>query len=221
MTPRAVRALSLRMIIRTASLGLAGAGAGYLGLGLAVPLEAELAQQRWQRVFAQRLAHSQAVAAAAPGRQARSRRRAQVVPLPQLPTKGPVARLAVPRLAVNDIVLADDGRHAQLAEGPVMIKRGTAASPVTILAAHRDTHFLFVRDLRPGDAIVLQFATGRIERYRVVRFETVRWDRFTYPLAPARPLLALTTCFPFDGTEYGGPWRRLAWAERIGAAASP
>lgn len=97
-----------------------------------------------------------------------------------------------------------------------MIKRGDDASPVTVLAAHRDTHFLFIRDLREGDEVSMQFVDGSVERYRVVRFETVRWDRFTYPLDPARPLLAMTTCFPFGGTEYGGPWRRIAWAEQMG-----
>lgn len=97
-----------------------------------------------------------------------------------------------------------------------MVRRGNAASAVTVLAAHRDTHFLFIRDLRKGDEVTLQFVTGAIERYRVTRFETVRWDEFAYPLDPAHPLLALATCYPFGGTEYGGPWRRVAWAEKLG-----
>ena len=88
---------------------------------------------------------------------------------------------------------------------------------MTIVSAHRDTHFLFIRDLQQDDVVTLQSDKGEIERYRVVRFETVRWNEFSYPLDPARPLLALATCYPFSGTEYGGPWRRVAWAEGMGA----
>lgn len=60
-----------------------------------------------------------------------------------------------------------------------------------------------------------QSDNGQIVNYRVVRFETVRWDSFNYPRNPAIPLLALATCYPFGGTEYGGPWRRVAWAEQV------
>ena len=87
---------------------------------------------------------------------------------------------------------------------------------MTILAAHRDTHFLVVRDLLAGDEVRLQLVTGAVERYRVTRFETLHWDAFAYPRDPARAMLALATCYPFGGTEYGGPWRRVAWAERFG-----
>jgi sortase A len=133
-----------------------------------------------------------------------------------LPAKGPVARLTVERLGVRMIVSASDGSKETLDRAPTLLKRSGGENPVTILAAHRDTHFLFIRDLLAGDEIALQLVTGEVERYRVTRFETVRWDGFAYPGDPARPLLALTTCYPFGGTEYGGPWRRVAWAERIG-----
>jgi sortase A len=102
-----------------------------------------------------------------------------------------------------------------------MLRHADAQSRVTVLAAHRDMHFLFIRDLREGDEVSLQFVTGAVERYRVTRFETIRWDRFAYPLDPACPLLALATCYPFDGTEYGGPWRRVAWVERIARSRRP
>ncbi len=120
-------------------------------------------------------------------------------------------------MGVSEIVRSGEATHERLARGPIMIRRGHAASPVTIVSAHRDTHFLFIRDLQQDDVVTLQSDKGEIERYRVVRFETVRWNEFSYPLDPARPLLALATCYPFSGTEYGGPWRRVAWAEGMGA----
>lgn len=204
----------MRFAIAAASLSLCIGGATSLAQGAAVPIEAKLAQDRLREVFELRLkatGRSAPLASAfLPGRLSGSRH------VPALPGNGPVARVVVPRLEVDVIVNAGKGTHEELADGPIMIARTDAINPVTVMAAHRDTHFLFIRDLRVGDDVSLQLVNGVTGRYRVVRFETVRWNRFSYPLDPPRPLLALTTCFPFGGTEYGGPWRRVAWAERVG-----
>ncbi len=209
---------TMRGLAAAASLALCAAGIGTLTQGVAVPVQARLAQHRLATVFAQRLQNQSAAPEVASGHARHARRahspRAKATRLAALPTNGPIARLAVARLGISDIVLAGNGTHEQLALGPTMVKRGDEANPVTVLAAHRDTHFLFIRDLRAGDEVTLQLVTGELQRYRVTRFETVRWDKFAYPLDPAHPLLALTTCYPFGGTEYGGPWRRVAWAEQ-------
>lgn len=197
-----------------ASLALCLAGVGTVTQGVAVPVAAHLEQRKLETVFEQRLAANLAEQASkAPTAPASASHRLHVAPA--LTSSGPIARLSVERLGVRETVLAGEATHDQLARGPLLLRHGNAASPVTVLAAHRDTHFLFIRDLRVGDEVSLQLVTGQIDRYRVSRFETVRWDRFAYPLDPQRPLLALTTCYPFGGTEYGGPWRRVAWAERF------
>ncbi|HKX79823.1 MAG TPA: class D sortase [Novosphingobium sp.] len=213
-----------RALFLAASLALSVGGAATLTRGLAVPVKARVAQHRLGQQFEARLAanvaeaaETEAAPAASPSmaasKKAASPAKARIAA--PLPVTGPIARISVDRLGVEDIVLAGAATHEQLALGPTMLKRGDAASPVTVLAAHRDTHFLFIRDLREGDEVTVRYVTGEAERYRVTRFETVRWDAFAYPLDPARPLLALSTCYPFGGTEYGGPWRRVAWAERI------
>jgi sortase A len=220
------RKAQVRGVIAAASLALCLGGIGSVTQGVAVPVKAEVAQHSLEQVFEQRLAANMAPETAPAVRVERSRDTLRPVSrlrstqtgqaiFASFPTTGPVARLTVARLGVKDVVLAGEATHDQLAKGPTVLKYGDATSPVTILAAHRDTHFLFIRDLREGDEMRLQLVTGEIRRYRVVRFETVRWDAFAYPRDPARPLLALTTCFPFGGTEYGGPWRRVAWAEEI------
>jgi sortase A len=204
-----------RRLLVAASLLLCLAGIGMTARGFAVPVRAEVAQQGLERMFAARLTAAperrEEKATAAPATTpAASSRHASA-----LPAKGPVARIEVKRLGVKIVVLAGGG-DAERDRAPTLLKRSEGENPVTILAAHRDTHFLFVRDLIAGDEVTLQLVTGETEVYRVTRFDTVRWDAFAYPLDPARPLLALTTCYPFGGTEYGGPWRRVAWAERIG-----
>lgn len=206
-----------RGLLAAVSLALCLTGMATAMQGAAVPVKARLAQARLEQVFEQRLATSgasleeQVVADTSAPRAPTARSREASA----LPAGGPIARISVERLGVREIVLAGDGTHEQLARAPTMLKRGDGASPVTVLAAHRDTHFLFIRDLREGDEVTLQRITGEVERYRVTRLETVRWDSFAYPLDPVRPLLALTTCYPFGGTEYGTPWRRVAWAEAI------
>ncbi len=209
--------IAWRCLAAAASVALCVYGAASLTQGLAVPVTAKVAQVQFERQFEQRL--TQSVAAPAKNRVTTEQGQLprfsdQVAPLAPRP-KPSLVRLDVERLGISQVVRAGEATHDRLAGGPIMIRRGDEATPVTILSAHRDTHFEFVRDLQAGDVVSLRSDNGEIEQYRVVRFETVRWDSFSYPLNPARPLLALATCYPFGGTEYGGPWRRVAWAEQV------
>ena len=69
----------------------------------------------------------------------------------------PVARLSVPSLGEHTIILSDGGSEA-LAFGPTLL--GASARPgepgVSVIAAHRDTHFAFLEAVRPGDLIVVE-----------------------------------------------------------------
>ncbi len=123
----------------------------------------------------------------------------------------PMARVSVARLGVNEVVLSGGSGEA-MAFGPTAVLDDTARN-VTVLAAHRDTHFEFVQNLRTGDKVTLERIDGTSEHYEVRAFETVRWDEFGVP-DHSTGLLALTTCYPFD-TDTPGPLRRIAWAQRI------
>ncbi|MGE3690020.1 MAG: class D sortase [Novosphingobium sp.] len=210
---RLAREPALMVTLAAGAIALCIYGALTLTQGLAVPVTASLSQARLDREFDRRLAQVPVAAEEVAKLPAGSQQRQPPAATPQ--AGAPIARLEVGRLGIREVVLAGEATHDRMRQGPAIIRRGDAASPVTIIAAHRDTHFLFIRDLRAGDEITLQWADGKNESYRVVMFETVRWNQFAYPLDPARPLLALATCYPFGGTEYGGPWRRVAWAERI------
>lgn len=225
---------SARALVRAGSLALCAAGGALALQGAWVPAKAVVGQAVLERDFERSLAAARPRSPVAAPATA-----AKLFPVPQRATAtkpaklaiagpakpsvklwhfvkpAPVARISIERLGIREVVMAGDGSHESLALGPTVVKRGDAGSPVTVLAAHRDTHFAFIRDLQAGDIVTMEQVSGEVERYRVTRFETVRWDRFAYPLDPARPLLALTTCYPFGGTEYGGPWRRVAWAEKV------
>lgn len=119
----------------------------------------------------------------------------------------PVARITVPRLGVSDIVLSGGSGQA-MAFGPTML---AAREPVTVMAAHRDTHFAFLQHLRRGDRVVVRSVAGELRTYTVTGTQVVHWDRFAYPADPADRVLALTTCYPF-GATVRGPLRYVVWA---------
>jgi sortase A len=127
----------------------------------------------------------------------------------------PAAKLAFP--AQNKIVLAlTDAAGESLAFGPTLmaasVKPGTRG--VAVFAAHRDTHFAFIGQLKPGDPVSVEMPDGE-KTFRVTRSEVVRWDASgiqTRDNGP--PRLALVTCWPLDA-KTRGPMRYVVWAELV------
>ncbi|MEA3054169.1 MAG: sortase [Sphingomonadales bacterium] len=122
----------------------------------------------------------------------------------------PVARISVPRLAVSEIVLSGGSGEA-LAFGPTHLPASAAIGGrgTAVFAAHRDTHFLFLAQVRPGDEVRVETVDGRAYRYRVAGARVVRRDSY----APSGDL-ALVTCWPFGATEHG-PLRYVVTARRL------
>jgi sortase A len=129
----------------------------------------------------------------------------------------PVAVLEVPRLKQRSIVL--EGAHGEaMAFGPGhMINTPTIGSRGTaIVAAHRDTQFRYLRDLKDGDQIVVQTRDGRRSIFRVVDTRIVRADASGLDPdegGPTGARLALVTCYPFNGV-LRSPWRYVVLADR-------
>ena len=131
----------------------------------------------------------------------------------------PIARIRVPHLGASEVVLSGGSGEA-MAFGPTALVDDPARG-LTILAAHRDTHFEFVQDLKAGDIVTLERIDTSSASFRITNLETVRWDEFTHPNEGRSfgggGLLALTTCYPF-GSNTPGPLRRVAWAELVNDA---
>jgi len=126
----------------------------------------------------------------------------------------PVARLAAPRYAIEQIVLAGDS-GSSLAFGPGYAF--TSAMPnsggLTMISGHRDTHFRFLKDLSIDDRLELQTANSTMH-YRVVDFQVVDSRTFTLTASSEVPTLVLVTCYPFDALTAGGPLRYLVYAQQ-------
>lgn len=173
---------------------LAALGLALLGQGLWIRAKAQVAQVLLERAF------SQSVALGKP-----------VKPWSWADT-WPVARLSVPRLGAEAIVLAS-GSGQSLAFGPGHLdgtpdagQRGTA-----VYAAHRDTHFAFLGELKPGDVVRVTRADGATFAYRVTGADVVRYDDPKIDAHAAGFNLALTTCWPLDGA-WRGPMRYVVHA---------
>lgn len=178
-------------------------GLALLGQGLWIPAKAAVAQVLLERAFAQSVATGQ-----------------PVKPWPWADT-WPVAQISFPRQQRTVIVLNGASGQA-LAFGPGHVAGTPEAGErgMAVYAAHRDTHFAVLGQVKPGDAIEVRRIDGRRVRFQVVGGQVVRWDASGVdPHAPGRGL-ALATCWPLDGKTHG-PLRYVVWARPAAAPAKP
>jgi sortase A len=109
----------------------------------------------------------------------------------------PFARFEIPRLNVNVMVIEGDSDD-ELSHGAGHVP-GTAL-PGNVgnvgIAAHRDTYFRPLRDIRVGDILVLKTA-GTTYEYAVKSTEIVAPDQSEVLNRTKDRQLTLVTCYPF------------------------
>ncbi|HEX5756234.1 MAG TPA: class GN sortase [Arenimonas sp.] len=132
-----------------------------------------------------------------------------------------IARLRQTRLGIDQIVLAGDSGRV-LAFGPGWA--AASAAPQArhgniVISGHRDTHFAWLRNLRPGDFVELQSRQGwRV--YRASSFTVVDAATQQLALEDDTHALQLVTCWPFDALATQGSQRLLIKLEPVPALAS-
>ena len=116
-------------------------------------------------------------------------------------TGDPIARLEAESLDLS-VIVAEGADAAVLRrsvgrlERSAALERGGRATGNVVLAGHRDTHFAPLRNVEPGDQLVLEDSAGR-SIYEVV------WTRVVDPADvwvtadSGKPELTLITCYPF------------------------
>ena len=192
-TPRPLKRPRMVWIVASLLLFL---GCCLIGQGAWIHLKAVAAQWLLQRAWQETLTTQQ-----------------PVKPWPWADT-WPVGRLLVPRLDVNQIILADASGQS-LAFGPGKVGNGTYSIgdlPNLILSGHRDTHFSFVRDVRMGETMAVQTMNGKWQQFVVEAMKVV--DSRVRPLLSGLndAHLQLITCYPFDALLPGGPLRYVVTA---------
>lgn len=128
----------------------------------------------------------------------------------------PVARLTAKSGEVDLIVLAG-GSGRTLAFGPGHLSASALPGEVgnAVIAGHRDTHFQFLKDVRPGELLNLESSEGLKHSYQVVGIDIVDSRRGSLLLDTETALLSLVTCYPFDAREAGGPLRYVVTARML------
>lgn len=135
----------------------------------------------------------------------------------------PVARLRIPRLDYDEIVL-EGATPRTLAFGPARLQSGAGlGEPGNLtVAGHRTSCFRPLEGIAPGDAIKVEWFDARGRRLRE-RAYTVTAIRIVDPqdvtlLAPTPDdALTLVTCYPF-GRSPSSPQRFVVRASPVGAS---
>lgn len=169
-------------------------GLGLLIAGSWIPLKADLAQfmmnHSWQRALA--------------GEQ-------EPPPWPWADT-WPVARLTLPDGSTTVVLSGTSGHALAFAPGHMVGTPMPGAEGNAVVAAHRDTHFRSLREVGPGDPILVQRPDGRLSVYRVTRTGVVDQADLSVLRQTRGRHLTLITCYPFDTLETGGPLRYVVQA---------
>jgi sortase A len=178
----------------TACITLCVGGLAVAASGAAVPIQAKVAQVMLENAYAKTVATGEA----------------------QKPwgsaDMAAIGKISMPRLGVSEIILSAGSVEAMRA-GPTLMPRSAeiGAPGTSVIAAHRDTHFAFLKDVRVGDVIEASGTDGMKLTYRVTSMKVVHADKFTVDKALTQNELALSTCYPF-GSLRGGKKRYVVRA---------
>ena len=166
------------LLITVGALVLVGSGASVARGALA----RDAARTRWAELEAQRAATgARAMVAGGTGWAA--------VP------GAPVARLLIPRLGLDEVVVEGIGDDALRAGPGHMTGSALPGEPGnSVISAHRDRHFRPLGGLVVGDTVITESGTGPV-RWVVSRIRVVTADAPAL-LTTATPVLTLTTCWP-------------------------
>lgn len=123
-----------------------------------------------------------------------------------------IGKITVPRLDVSEIIL-DAGSKQGMRSGPTLVHGSSAigAPGTSVIAAHRDTHFAFLKQIKKGDVIMAAGTDGMMLPYRVTSMQIVEANKFAISKGQTQNELALATCYPFGG-QRGGKMRYVVHA---------
>jgi sortase A len=177
---------------------LALSGLWCLGQGAYIHVKAELAQHLMRKSWAKTLAGAK-----------------QVKPWSWADT-WPVARLEVPRLGVDQFVLAGaSGRTLAFGPGHLSGSPLPGEQGNTVFSGHRDTHFKFLQHLHFGDEIIITAASGTQYRYEIADTTVVNYQDMRITMSSDDRKLTLVTCYPFRSINPSGEKRYVVIADYL------
>jgi sortase A len=111
----------------------------------------------------------------------------------------PVTRLSFPAQGRQDFIVMDGASDENLLRGPARVAWSVVPGENgnCIIAAHRDTHFRILQEVREGQEIALQ-RSGQIYRYRIVALHVIPPSDTSFYQPTSTAVLTLVTCYPFS-----------------------
>ena len=127
----------------------------------------------------------------------------------------PIARLKVPHLQVDQIVLeGDSGNVLAFAPGHNAQSVLPGETGAVIISGHRDTHFSFLQYLKKGQSIEVETAGSQLH-YQVTGSQIVDARKTGIDIGADVDHLLLVTCYPFNSPVAGGPLRYVVTAKPV------
>ena len=128
----------------------------------------------------------------------------------------PVARREVPRLDVDQFVLAGaSGRTLAFGPGHLSGSALPGDAGNTVFSGHRDTHFKFLQHLQLDDEIVVTAASGVQYRYAISDTTVVNHEDTRVTMSSDTRQLTLVTCYPFRSINPSGHKRYVVIAHYL------
>lgn len=125
----------------------------------------------------------------------------------------PVARIEFPDYDENYVVMSGiSGSVMAFAPG---WHDGTAApgqKGISLISAHKDTHFSFLKNFQGGEEVILTKRDGSQKHYFVESVSVVSEPSIQIEDSHDESILVLSTCYPFNNWQVGGSLRFVAVA---------
>ena len=127
----------------------------------------------------------------------------------------PVLRLMIPRHEVDQIVLTGTSGQA-LAFGPAFHTNSELPGKggTTVLSSHRDSHGVYIKQLKKGDMIKLQDRFQEWHTYTIDDFDILNVKTGSISTTNSKELLLIITCYPFNALTSRTPFRYIVSASK-------
>lgn len=180
------------------TLGLFGVGLSLFGSALLVPVKAELSVHLINHAWARTLAGEE-----------------NVRPWPWMDSH-PVAQISVPRLNKSQVVMSGvSGAVMAFAPGWHEGTTEPGKPGVTVISAHKDTHFDYLPKLDIGEVLVMTTQGGDEKQYVVEEVKILDTPEIQVSTEDQDNVLVLSTCYPFSNWQIGGKMRFVTIAREV------
>ena len=128
----------------------------------------------------------------------------------------PIFRLTIPKYKVDQIVLKGTSGQS-LAFGPAFHEDTSLPGEkgATIISSHRDSHGIYIKNIKLGDIIKMQDRYKKWHTYTVEDLFIIDVDKENIALNHYDDRLMIVTCYPFNAIRSGTPFRYIVSAMKF------